>query len=492
MYRIKINNPKGYITDLLPSCNKICFVISTAFKKDRVDALLHRAQEIGFSDANDKYPNSYRNNSRLQIDDLNLANNLLDHISTDIPSSIQVHGEEMKLYSLNERLRYCKYENGEQFKVHQDGIYQPTMTIKSALTFLLYLNDGDNYGGGATVFYSDRNGKNEICRYKGNAGDVLVFEHDIWHCGLPVESGQKFILRSDFVYEAIKAKQIKEMHHDGYIWDVISLPNQQVATASRDKSIKIWSKGGRLTSKLDCHENSVLSLCYEQGNLFGVSRDGFMSIWKSSDDYSLAGRVDTLHPTVLSVSVIFNKVLTTGSDGFMRLWTSHGSLIGERRLSEGWIWDLANLPGGKVICCTSLGEVIEVDVFNGFSSRSLYRDHASIRCLCLNGETLWVGLEDGRLKGLNLETASVDFSKRAHDGIVRGVMATKNYVFCCGEDGKVIALDKHKERSIELFEHENFATALALQGEHTLVSVSYSGKVEITDISCLQSNLQDF
>lgn len=56
---------------------------------------------------------------------------------------------------------------------------------------MAYLND--DYTGGATRFQDA--GAQEALR--GAPGSILVFNHDIEHEGLAVETGRKYILRTD-------------------------------------------------------------------------------------------------------------------------------------------------------------------------------------------------------------------------------------------------------------------------------------------------------
>lgn len=60
------------------------------------------------------------------------------------------------------------------------------------MVFLIYLNEGCL--GGETLF---RQGNLKVSPKMGSA---ILFEHQLWHQGAEVESGVKFVLRSDVVY----------------------------------------------------------------------------------------------------------------------------------------------------------------------------------------------------------------------------------------------------------------------------------------------------
>ena len=74
---------------------------------------------------------------------------------------------------------------------------------ESKLTFMIYLNDG--MAGGETRFFMDieQAFQQPPCPYlsvQPKAGMALVFLHSIWHEGAVVQSGQKYVLRTDILY----------------------------------------------------------------------------------------------------------------------------------------------------------------------------------------------------------------------------------------------------------------------------------------------------
>ena len=86
-------------------------------------------------------------------------------------------------------LRFYKYAPGQRFKMHKDGPWHED-GLTSQLTLLVYLNDG--FTGGDTDFRD--------FRVKPDTGAALLFIHDTWHEGAAIESGTKYVLRSDVMY----------------------------------------------------------------------------------------------------------------------------------------------------------------------------------------------------------------------------------------------------------------------------------------------------
>lgn len=95
----------------------------------------------------------------------------------------------MQACALPRELRFYKYEPGQRFKMHKDGPWHED-GLSSKLTFLLYLND--DFTGGMTDFRD--------FSVTPQRGQALLFVHDTWHEGQAVQTGVKYVLRSDVMY----------------------------------------------------------------------------------------------------------------------------------------------------------------------------------------------------------------------------------------------------------------------------------------------------
>ncbi|MCC2669912.1 MAG: hypothetical protein K0Q72_2383 [Armatimonadetes bacterium] len=134
----------------------------------------------------------YRSNTRLMVDDPQLGRELFTRIRPFLPADLGGVGP----IGLNERFRYYRYDPGEYFAPHYDGVFQRSETEASALTLMLYLND--DFEGGSTDFYhEDQTVRLSVVPERGMA---LVFRHAIFHAGCPVRSGRKYVLRTDVMY----------------------------------------------------------------------------------------------------------------------------------------------------------------------------------------------------------------------------------------------------------------------------------------------------
>ena len=115
-----------------------------------------------------------RNNSRVMIDSVEIANFLFKRVEKYIPK----YWKRRKVITFNERLRFLRYYGGEYFKLHMDGPYKRDNGERSWCTVLIYLNEG--FKGGSTILW-DLDDYNNNKPMIPETGMVLLFQHDIWY-----------------------------------------------------------------------------------------------------------------------------------------------------------------------------------------------------------------------------------------------------------------------------------------------------------------------
>jgi len=144
-------------------------------------------------------------------------------------------GVEWVPVGLVDRLRFYKYEKGDEYPDHYDGSYRRTVKRwkdnkkeeletfqqQTFLTLLVYLNEGMK--GGETVYFYDR----QHCRFLRDAiekkvevsstpltGKALITIHDQVHASLPIIAGEKYVMRTDIIFER-KLKGHAKLLKDG-------------------------------------------------------------------------------------------------------------------------------------------------------------------------------------------------------------------------------------------------------------------------------------
>jgi prolyl 4-hydroxylase len=177
------------------------FLLREFLSDDECTALIRRSEALTYEvgTVGGVVAEGIRNNERVLVDDTPLADALFRRA---VPWLLHVVGQR-HLVRFNERWRFYRYRLGQTFQPHRDGSYMTLDTYeKSEVTFLIYLND--NVTGGETRFFTDIDQVARRCPYltvNSTTRAALVFLHSIWHEGAVVQSGEKFVLRTDVMYK---------------------------------------------------------------------------------------------------------------------------------------------------------------------------------------------------------------------------------------------------------------------------------------------------
>jgi hypothetical protein len=171
------------------------FVIQNFFTLEECQQSIQLAEDTGFGEAPinsvlgaERRP-QIRNNDRVIIDDLSLAEKLWQRAKEFVP----VRFRFWRTIGLNERFRYYRYDPGQRFVPHYDGYFERENGERSVMTFMVYLNEG--FHGGQTNFYFGKEKLSVVPR----TGMALIFLHEVLHEGATVEKGRKYVLRSDIM-----------------------------------------------------------------------------------------------------------------------------------------------------------------------------------------------------------------------------------------------------------------------------------------------------
>jgi hypothetical protein len=151
--------------------------------------------------------------------DRSITDIINERVKEHLPPQFMSGGQTRHLYSINPRWRFFRYQQDAVYRPHMDGSWPESRindegeyefdksgAVTSYLTFLIYLND--DFTGGETRFYfPDVTGSGLTARgVIPRAGSVLVFPQAntaaLIHEGSAVESGTKYVIRSDVLYRA--------------------------------------------------------------------------------------------------------------------------------------------------------------------------------------------------------------------------------------------------------------------------------------------------
>jgi len=168
-------------------------ILKDVYTKKECDDLIAYSEDIGYSnDLVNKfneyfYEPEFRNDQGVGIENVKIANTLLNRITEHIKESNT---------RINPLVRFSKYLNGGKVSSHQD--YEITIDgYTSKYTVLLYLNDAK---GGETVFGDQDPDPNVKVGCK--MGQVVIFDQSLSHKANVAET-IKYTMRTDILVDTL-------------------------------------------------------------------------------------------------------------------------------------------------------------------------------------------------------------------------------------------------------------------------------------------------
>lgn len=482
-------NSKIEIQNILPDTDFICFVIPSLFSKTECELLLNSEIKNSFQKAISNYPTYYRNNDRFVIDNDDLANQLFEKVKPYLPetieinSAIQAENGVWHLKELNNRLRFCKYSANQYFHRHLDGVHYRNDTTQSKLTFMIYLNSATEFEGGRTLFFKTKETQEIWASYIPKQGDLIVFDHNVWHEGEVLTQGEKFVLRSDILYSKIETQVSKEPFagHLGYIWSLLKIDDNTILSGGRDKEIKAWTVSGELKQSLQGHQNSIS--CIEKMNddiFISGSRDQQVIVWK---DYKVLTKIKAHSAIVLSLCRLDNNTFASSSgDNTIKIFNIDGTVLRTIKEHSNWVWQVIKLNDNII---ASSSEDNSIKIWNCEIEQSINTLYEIVPIISLAFNRQAKQLISGNLNGeISIRTLTNDYQQqkiktfKAHIGIIRTIKFIDNkYIATGGEDNKVRIWSLDGQLISEL-EHQNFVQSIELLDNKTIISASYDGTIK--------------
>lgn len=189
------NSPLIYKEEYELDSQKI-LVLHNVFTDIECNNIINLSELCGFESLSRIYPENYRNNLRIMVDDKYLTDIWYQRMKPEIDKISDWNTNEF--IGMNQRLRICKYNMGGKFGEHYDTPVSYN-SLESLFTVMAYLNDVPIEKGGSTRFFSEKIPSLATICIQPKKGSVVIFKHNTSHDGEEFFGDKKYIVRSDIM-----------------------------------------------------------------------------------------------------------------------------------------------------------------------------------------------------------------------------------------------------------------------------------------------------
>jgi hypothetical protein len=256
------------------------FTIKELLTEVETSELVKKAEVSGFASIEWEYHKTYRDCTRVILRDEGLADKLwkrlLPHLCVD-DLAVRPFGYGADGFwvpkGVNPLFRITKYTPGGHFSVHRDGGFVVTDDFRSIYTLMIYLQKP--YQGGDTKFFDSSHDvplsltrqmppRVPVATVAPEEGTALLFTHDVAHEGAEVLQGDKYVLRTDLLFE--RTLRLGDGSHQAdplyqaaekLYQDSIRLQKEGAARASTEAYVRATEIHARLSSAppngVGCH-----------------------------------------------------------------------------------------------------------------------------------------------------------------------------------------------------------------------------------------------
>ncbi len=187
--------------------------------------------------------------------------------------------------------------------------------------------------------------------------------------------------------------------HQDMVWDVAFSPTgEQIASASVDKTIKIWTPKGQLLRTLIGHNARLASISFSPTSetLVSASQDGIIKIWPlqltgSREPISIKAHQDSVSCVTFSPDGRF--IASVSEDQTLKLWTAEGELIRTLWVSATPLKWVSFSPDSQVLAVASdegTVKIMELDGTIVYNLRHSAKTREKVYAVSFSPDGRWI------------------------------------------------------------------------------------------------------
>ncbi|RAQ49186.1 sugar-binding protein [Arthrospira sp. O9.13F] len=268
---------------------------------------------------------------------------------------------------------------------------------------------------------------------------------------------------------------INTLQHSGTVHRVAFSPDGNlVVSASLDGQVKLWNVDGELWQNIQAHDAAVWGINFSPNGqiIASASGDRTVKLWRL--DGTLLQTL-TGHTTIVW-NVAFDQtsqiVASVSVDGLIKLWSIDGRLLNTIEAHQGAVWGVAFCYDTNLLVSVSTDKTAKIWTIDGTLVRTMQEKDVILGVDCsANGEFIATSGTNNTVTIWKTDGTFIKTLQR-HNAVVRGVALSANGLMAASasDDGTVKLWRRNAYLLQPLYNHDDILWNIATSADNQLIA----------------------